>query len=130
LQHQSLPRDEHVGDGAGVAPLEEVCRLEQLVVSDLKGSPHPVLVAAGGRVGERGVQGGQAVEVAAGGTGVEDAGVLSGTGVEDVGQMLHQQRGQGGRRHGDAQRNPAVQGGEGRRDQGENRDSAGGRPYG
>ncbi|GHB74477.1 hypothetical protein GCM10010377_76170 [Streptomyces viridiviolaceus] len=67
LQHQSFPGDEHAGDGERVTALEEVCRVEQLVVADLKGALYLVLVAAGGRVVERGVQGGQAVEVAAGG---------------------------------------------------------------
>jgi hypothetical protein len=48
LQHQPLPGDELARGRAGVAALEQVGCVEQLVVADLDGAPQLVAVAADG----------------------------------------------------------------------------------
>jgi hypothetical protein len=84
LQHQPLPGDEFTGGQAGVVALEQVCGVEQLVVADLDGAPHFVALTAGGGLDEAGVQGREALQVAAGGFAFDQADVFTGPGVQQV----------------------------------------------
>jgi hypothetical protein len=103
LQHQPLPDDELTGDRAGVAAREQVRRVEQLVVADLDSAPQRASVSAGSSLDDAGVQGGEALQIVAGGAGLDDPDVSARTDIEQVGQALYEQRGQGGRRQHDAE---------------------------
>ncbi|MEU9272464.1 hypothetical protein AB0E04_44790 [Streptomyces sp. NPDC048251] len=92
-------------------------------------APHLVTVAADGGLDDAGVQSGEALKVAADCFRLDDPGALAGAGIEPVRQVLHEQRGQGGRRQHDAE-GDAVHERKGDRHQDDGRNDDGGRPYG
>ena len=128
LHQQPFAGDEFVRGGSGFLLLEKVGGVPQRVVADLYGAPQFVAVAADGRLDEAGVQGDKALQIA-GGFGLDGPDAFARAGIERVGQVLHEQRGQGGCRQHDAE-GDAVDDREGGRSQAQGRDNGGSGPCG
>ncbi|MCX4862408.1 hypothetical protein [Streptomyces canus] len=78
----------------GVLVLEQVGSAPQQVVADLSRPAQFVAIAVGGGLDDVGVQGGEALQVVAGGVVFDAADVCAGPFVEPVGQVLGEQRGE------------------------------------
>jgi hypothetical protein len=110
LDHQPFPVDEARRGRADVVAVEEAGGIPQQVVADLSRAAHLVAVAAGGGLKEAGVQGGESLQVLAGGVCFDDADVFAGPGGELTGQVLREQRGQQRRGHRDTQGDAVAEG--------------------
>ncbi|MEU9671345.1 hypothetical protein AB0E25_38535 [Streptomyces bobili] len=109
--------------------LEEAGGIPEQVVAEFGRAAQFVAVAAGGGLDKVGVQGGEALQVAARTVAFDDVDVCAGPGIEPAGQVLGEQRGEQHRRHRDFRGDAAADGEEaGRRaDEG---DGGGGEPQG
>lgn len=96
-------------------------------MADLGRAAQFVAVAAGGGLDERGVQGGEALQVAAGIVAFDDVDVFAGPAVQPVGQVFGEQRGEEHRRQGDVD-GDCVAHGEQAGDQTDECDGRGGEP--
>ncbi|MCX4419163.1 hypothetical protein [Streptomyces mirabilis] len=92
LDHQPLAGDE-VGRGrAGVLGLEQAGGVPQQVLADLGRTAQIVAVAAGGGPDEGGVQGAEALQVAAGAVAFDTVDVFAGPGIQLARQVPGEQR--------------------------------------
>ncbi|MFJ4428421.1 hypothetical protein [Streptomyces bobili] len=88
LEHQPLVGDEAGRGGAGVLGLEEASGIPEQGVAEFGRAAQFVAVAAGGGLDERGVQDGEALQVAARTVAFDDVDVCAGPGIEPAGQVL------------------------------------------
>ncbi|MEV5085980.1 hypothetical protein AB0K74_47400 [Streptomyces sp. NPDC056159] len=80
------------------------------MLADLGRAAQLVAVAAGGGLDERGVQGGEAPQIAAGAVAFDGAYVFPGPGVQPTGQVLGEQQGEEHRWQHDVDGGPVASG--------------------
>ncbi|MFB7323849.1 hypothetical protein [Streptomyces sp. NPDC056190] len=110
LEHKPFAGDEFVRGRAEVLGLEQAGDFPQQVLADLGRAAQLVAVAAGGGLDERGVQGGEAPQIAAGAVAFDGAHVLEGPGVHPTRQVLSEQQGEEHRWQHDVDGDPVASG--------------------